>query len=139
IPELPVLVDNDANLGAIAEYRVGAYSGTPDLVYVTGEVGIGAGVLTNGSLLRGASGFAGESGHVPLEANGPGGRGGRDGCAGALAGTAAILHRAAPDKSPDRPLSGQDLTHLVTTAVKRAEPGDTAATGAIQSAGTWLG
>ena len=70
-PELPVLVDNDANLGAIAEYRVGAYSGTPDLVYVTGEVGIGAVVLTNGSLLRGASGFAGEIGHVPLNANGP--------------------------------------------------------------------
>lgn len=139
IPELPVLVDNDANLGAIAEYRVGAYSGTPDLVYVTGEVGIGAGVLTNGSLLRGASGFAGEIGHVPLDANGPECGCGRHGCVEALAGIDAILHRAVPDKFPDRPLSGKDITDLVTTAVKRAETGDTAAIGAIQSAGTWLG
>lgn len=138
-PDLPVLVDNDANLGAIAEYRAGAFAGTPELVYVTGEVGIGAGVLADGSLLRGASGFAGEIGHLPLDANGPECVCGRHGCVESLAGIDAILHRAVPDKIPDRPLSGEDITDLVTTAVERAEAGDVAAVGAMEGAGTWLG
>src|SRR5699024_12251330 len=100
-------------------------------------VGMGAEVVTNGALVRGARGFAGEVGRGRRDANGREGGCGRHGGVEALAGIDAMLHRAVPDKFPDRPLSGKDITDLVTTAVKRAETGDTAAIGAIQSAGTW--
>ncbi|GAB3732202.1 ROK family transcriptional regulator [Nocardiopsis nanhaiensis] len=135
----PVLVDNDANLGAMGEYRFGPFSGLPDLVYVTGEVGIGAGVLTGGELLRGAGGFAGEIGHLELEPGGPECSCGRLGCLEALAGIGAILRAALPDLAPDRPLSGRDIPDLVAIAVERASAGDATAVGALERAGTWLG
>ena len=50
-----VSVDNDANLGAFAEYRVGKHAGTPNLIYITGQTGVGGGIIVDGRLLRGAS------------------------------------------------------------------------------------
>lgn len=134
-----VLVDNDANLGAMAEYRFGPLAGLPDLVYVTGEVGIGAGVVTHGELLRGAGGFAGEIGHLELDPNGPECSCGRQGCLEALAGIGAILRAALPDLVADRPLSGRDVADLVEVAVERASTGDRTAVTALERAGTWLG
>jgi predicted NBD/HSP70 family sugar kinase len=61
-----VAVDNDANLGAIAEHAVGVGRDVDDLVYLAGEVGVGCGVIVGGELVRGASGFTGEIGHAPL-------------------------------------------------------------------------
>lgn len=136
---IPVLVDNDANLGAMAEYRFGPCSGTSDLVYLTGEVGIGAGVLTGGELLRGAGGWAGEIGHLELEPDGPVCSCGRRGCLEALAGVEAILREALPDRAPDHPLSGGDIAALVGTAVERAQVGDATTVAALERAGTWLG
>ncbi|WP_159944197.1 MULTISPECIES: ROK family transcriptional regulator [unclassified Nocardiopsis] len=136
---VPVRVDNDANLGAVAEYRVGSFAGTADLAYLTGEVGIGAGLLADGEPLRGASGFAGEVGHLPLLPDGPECACGRRGCLEALAGIGAILREAVPDRVPDRPLSGSDIAALVETAAERAENGDATAVGALERAGTWLG
>lgn len=60
------LVDNDANLAAIAEYAVGDSAGTGHLLFVVGEIGVGAGILVGGQVVRGRSGFAGEVGHMPL-------------------------------------------------------------------------
>lgn len=57
---------NDANCAAYAEVRRGAAAGERFALYVTGTVGVGAGVVQDGRLLRGASGFAGEVGHLPL-------------------------------------------------------------------------
>ncbi|MDT0328174.1 ROK family transcriptional regulator [Nocardiopsis lambiniae] len=135
----PVRVDNDANLGAIAEYRVGSFAGTPDLVYVTGEVGIGAGVLTGGSLLRGAGGFAGELGHLTLGPDGPECSCGRRGCLEASAGIGAILRDAVPDLAPERPLPGADVAALVDATVGRAAAGNGTAVSALERAGTRLG
>ncbi|MDE3724691.1 ROK family transcriptional regulator [Nocardiopsis sp. N85] len=135
----PVRVDNDANLGAIAEYRVGSFAGTPDLVYVTGEVGIGAGVLTGGSLLRGAGGFAGELGHLALGPDGPECSCGRRGCLEASAGIGAILRDAVPDLAPERPLPGADVAALVDATVGRAVAGDGTAVSALERAGIRLG
>ncbi len=59
-------IDNDANCAALAESRHGAASGAADALYLTGTVGIGAGILHHGDLLRGAAGFAGEVGHLPF-------------------------------------------------------------------------
>ncbi|MBR8744559.1 ROK family transcriptional regulator [Nocardiopsis sp. MG754419] len=136
---VPVLVDNDANLGAMAEFRIGPCAGTPDLVYLTGEVGIGAGVLTGGELLRGAGGWAGEIGHLEMEPGGPECSCGRQGCLEALAGVEAILREALPDRAPGRPLSGGDVAALVAVAVERAEGADPVALGALARAGAWLG
>lgn len=65
VPVLPVL-GNDADLGALAEHRRGAGRGINDLVYLYGEVGVGAGLIAAGTSVTGTSGFAGEIGHVPF-------------------------------------------------------------------------
>ncbi|MBV2365947.1 ROK family protein [Streptomonospora nanhaiensis] len=135
----PVLVDNDANLGAVAEYRSGHRARTRDLVYITGEVGIGAGVLVDGELLRGSSGFAGEIGHTRMVEDGPACGCGRRGCLEALAGIEAILRSALPDRFPGGALTRADLAGLVAAAVERAGAGDPVAVAALRAAGTWLG
>jgi hypothetical protein len=60
--EMPIELDNEANLGALAEFRKGALAGTPHLVYVLAVNGVGAGVIIDGSVFRGATGAAGEVG-----------------------------------------------------------------------------
>lgn len=62
---MPVL-GNDADLGALAEHLRGAGVGVEDLVYLSGEVGVGAGVIVGGRQLEGAGGYAGEIGHMPF-------------------------------------------------------------------------
>jgi predicted NBD/HSP70 family sugar kinase len=62
----PVRVLNDANCAAYAEAFTGAARGVRDFLYLTGTVGIGAGIVTDGQLLTGATGFAGEVGHIPV-------------------------------------------------------------------------
>jgi len=96
-PPFDVHVDNEANLGAVAEQMEGAGRGLRDFVYVSGEVGIGAGVVLRGELFRGASGFAGEFGHLTIDPFGPPcGCGGR-GCLERLAGQDALLRLAGWD------------------------------------------
>lgn len=65
--ELGITVDNDANAAALAESVRGAGVGLTDFVYLTGTVGLGAGMYSRGELLRGARGLAGEVGHVRLD------------------------------------------------------------------------
>jgi glucokinase len=75
-----VVADNDANCAALAEQRVGAAFGVDDALVVTFGTGIGAGVVVGGRLLEGAAGFAGEVGHMVVEAAGPPCPCGRRGC-----------------------------------------------------------
>ncbi len=63
---VPVYVDNDANLGALAEYRWGAGIGVEDLTYLKIGYGLGAGFVLNGEVYRGSTGIAGEMGHMPV-------------------------------------------------------------------------
>ena len=63
----PVYVDNDANLGALAESAVGAAREYRDYVYVRASYGTGAGIVINGNVHRGFAGTAGEIGHVPVD------------------------------------------------------------------------
>ena len=67
---IPVHVDNDATSAAYAEWRVGAAKGASDALIVTLGTGIGGGLIVGGALQRGANGFAGEIGHMVIEANG---------------------------------------------------------------------
>ena len=96
-PPFELRVENEANLGAVAELVDGAGRGLRDFVYVSGEIGIGAGVVLRGELFRGASGFAGEFGHLTIDPYGPPcGCGGR-GCLERLAGQDALLRLAGWD------------------------------------------
>jgi predicted NBD/HSP70 family sugar kinase len=66
LPGCPVRVSNDANCAAYAEAQHGAAIGVRHAIYLTGTVGIGAGIIENGELVQGAAGFAGEVGHMPV-------------------------------------------------------------------------
>ncbi|WKN49016.1 ROK family transcriptional regulator [Nocardioides sp. Arc9.136] len=68
--DIPVQLANDADLGALAEHRRGAGVGVDDLIYISGNVGVGAGVITGGVRLEGAGGYAGEVGHLPFAPEG---------------------------------------------------------------------
>ncbi len=68
---LPVAADNDANLGALAECRLGAGQGCSEVAYIKASYGIGAGLVLGGRLYAGAAGTAGEIGHTPIDETGP--------------------------------------------------------------------
>lgn len=67
----PVVVDNDGNVSAIAEYKVGAGVGTSSMASITIGTGIGGGLILDGKLFRGSAGVAGELGHVCIDRDGP--------------------------------------------------------------------
>jgi predicted NBD/HSP70 family sugar kinase len=94
--DFPIHVDNDANLGALAELREGVGRHLRDFVYVFGEngAGVGAGIIAGGELFRGPSGFGGEIGHMPLARRGPLCSCGNRGCLEVLAGRDALLRLA---------------------------------------------
>ncbi len=69
--DAPVIMDNDANVGALGEYRFGAGKGCSPLFYMTISTGIGGGILLDGRIVRGADGWAGEIGHINVLPEGP--------------------------------------------------------------------
>lgn len=127
---LHVRADNDANVGALGEYVWGAGRGCADLVYVKVATGIGAGIVLDGRLYRGASGTAGELGHVTLNARGPVCRCGNRGCLELTAGGRAVLEHARASH-PDV----QDLVQLVDLAME----GDAGCRRLVADAGIQLG
>ena len=67
---IPISIGNDADLGALAEHQRGAGVGLSDLIYVCGNIGVGAGLIAGGAPMAGAGGYAGEVGHLPFVPNG---------------------------------------------------------------------
>lgn len=102
-PGLTIAVDNEANLAALGELATDGAPGS--FVYVSGEVGIGAGIVLAGHLFRGARGFSGELGHVPVHPDGPRCGCGARGCLEQYAGQEAILRAAGPG-TPAWPADG---------------------------------
>lgn len=126
--EFPLTVDNEANLGALAELWLG--DGTPpDFLHVSAEIGIGAAVVVDGRLLRGTRGFAGELGHVPVRPEGPECACGGRGCLEQYAGEEAVLRAAGVEPGEGR----------VGLLAERAAQGDTDVRRALEGAGTALG
>ena len=68
---MPVVLDNDANVAALAELTHGAAQGRAEVLCITLGTGVGGGVVTGGRVLRGAHGFAAEVGHFQIDPNGP--------------------------------------------------------------------
>jgi glucokinase len=94
---LPVVVDNDGNMAAIAESVLGAARGVADFALLTLGTGVGGGVMVDGRLLVGASGLAGELGHVPVDRSGPRCVCGGVGCLELYASGRAVAERARPE------------------------------------------
>ncbi|NJQ00403.1 ROK family transcriptional regulator [Streptomyces zingiberis] len=129
---LPVLLDNESNLGALAEHVRGAGQGLEDLIYLHGDIGIGGGVIAGGRLLRGHNGYGGEVGHLLVNPRGgrPCGCGSR-GCLEAEAGQGALLEAAG--RVPDT--TGRQA---VRSVVEAADRGDVAARAALHTVAEWL-
>jgi predicted NBD/HSP70 family sugar kinase len=133
-----IRVENDANLSAIAEWVMGEEARTPDLVYLTGEVGVGGGVIAGGQLLRGVGGLSGEVGHTALgDADAVCGCG-RRGCWETVVGLSALLREAA---DPDDPVHDpeRDLEVRLAEIAARADAGDARTLAALEKVGTNLG
>lgn len=126
---VPVSVDNDANLGALAEARYGSAVGYDPVVYVRASHGIGGGIVLGGRLLHGRAGAAGEIGHVTIDENGPICRCGNRGCLETYVGSPVLLGMLAASHGP--------LT--LGDVVTRAQEGDAGCRRALSDAGTHLG
>jgi len=137
--ELPVRLDNDANLGALAEHWWGAGRGLGEFAYVKVATGVGAGILIDGRIYRGASGIAGEIGHTTIDPNGPRCRCGLDGCLEAMVGSSSLL-QAAEERLGAGPRPGWALPRLtVHGLIEGARAGDPVARGLVSGAGVALG
>ncbi|MFF8420298.1 ROK family protein [Streptomyces sp. NPDC015680] len=128
---LTVTSENEANLAALAELWFGGLDDLRSFLYLTGEIGVGGALVINGELLRGAHGFAGEIGHVVVDAEGPRCRCGSRGCLEQYAGQAALLRTAGIAESG----SGAGVAELE----RRARAGDERAVAAVAEAGRMLG
>ncbi len=130
---VPLRLDNEANLAALAElwrggHRDGAGRPVDTFVHVSGDVGVGAGLVVHGELLRGRHGFAGELGHVPVPGSEAPCACGARGCLEQVAGQEAIVRAAGLPPGAD-----------VEVVVAAAAAGQPAALEAAASAGTALG
>jgi len=144
LPGRAVLVENDANVAALAEHRLGAARGYAHVVMVTLGTGIGGGIVVDGRVLAGSAGFAGEIGHMVVDPAGPACPCGRRGCwerfasgagLGELAREAAMAGRlgavVALTGDPES-VRGEDVSAA-------AAAGDPEARRVIEEVGWWVG
>jgi predicted NBD/HSP70 family sugar kinase len=130
---VPVMVGNDANFAALAELWSGLHPGVDDLVYVTGDVGIGGGLIVGGRLLASANGQAGEVGHMTLDPAGPECACGRHGCWESYVGLDALRASTGQRHRTVRPSA------FIASVAQLARAHDPATLAALSSVGTWLG
>ncbi len=126
---VPVHVENDANLGALAEHRVGVARGHTCSVFLKISSGVGAGIIINDAVYHGSLGAAGEVGHLTLDEQGPMCRCGSRGCLEAYASTTAVVAMMAAQ------LPGATIDEIV----EAAEAGNVAAVRTLEDAGLHLG
>jgi predicted NBD/HSP70 family sugar kinase len=138
---VPVFVENDANLVTLAEHWFGMAKGLENAVVITIEHGTGSGLIFNGKLYRGAQGLAAEFGHTKLVFAGPLCQCGERGCMETHTAAFAILHEAgkAGFRVPKRPLDYHERSRLIQAIVTRAEAGDKAMARIFEQMGRYLG
>jgi len=129
---LPVIVENNVNALAVAERLFGLGRSHDDFLVVTIGTGIGAGIVVDGSVLRSASGGAGEIGHIPVADDGPRCTCGNDGCLESLISEAALVAQAR-SAGVIEPAAGIDAL------LAAADGGDEGALGIFREAGRLLG
>jgi len=99
LPEVPIHLRNEAHVAALGEYEFGGIEGDGPLVFVSCDVGVGAGVILDDGLFGGAQGMAGEIGHTVIQIDGPLCSCGRRGCAEAFLGERALAGRGAMERA----------------------------------------
>jgi len=143
--KVPIFIANEANLAALGESYFGAGQDINYMLYVSSGVGLGGGIVSNGHLIEGASGFAGEVGHMIVDRDGPACNCGSRGCWETVAGEDALISRVLlrigekqdswiakmSDENPD------DIT--LSLIVKAADNGDPVALEALRETAEWLG
>lgn len=126
-----ITVGNVADVAALAEHTRGAAAGCENVIYLYGDVGIGAGILAGGRRVTGHGGYGGEVGHMVVH---PGGRPcgcGSRGCWETEIGESGLMHAAGRDGQ-----TGRDAVLAVMDAAAR---GDAKAQTGVRQVGDWLG
>lgn len=143
---MPVSIDNDANVAALAEHRFGAARGAQNAVLLTVGTGIGGGLIINGEIYRGSTGAGAELGHIVIQEDGPRCQGTcpNHGCAEALASGTALERngREAAERERESALgrlhaAGEEITG--PRIVEAARQGDAVAREVIAVIGRHLG
>ncbi len=130
--DVPIHVANEADLGALAEARRGAAVGADHILYLSGEVGVGGGIIVDGEPFIGAAGYGGEVGHMPVNPAGLACRCGSIGCWETEAGCAQSLLQQAGRVAT----GGRDA---IDELLAEAEAGSPIALGALEETGRWIG
>lgn len=124
----PIAIGNDADFGAIAEHSRGTAAGDGNVIYLSGEIGIGGGLVIDDRPLTGAGGFGGEVGHMIVDPNGTVCRCGSRGCWETVIGRDAIVQGVAEGDEAD-----------IADVVAAAHEGDARARASLEEFGRWLG
>jgi glucokinase len=142
---LPIILDNDANAAAYAELQVGAARARRDVFFVTLGTGIGAGLIINGQIFRGAAGFAGEFGHMTIDPEGIECGCGNIGCLETIASGPNIVRRTRERLYRDRTSSlsrlalPRDREFTAEDIARAAREGDEMAQVMMERTGMFLG
>jgi glucokinase len=140
---LPVTLDNDANAGALGEYAAGAGRGSRNMFYVTIGTGIGGAIIIDGKLWRGASGFAGEFGHITIDPEGVVCACGNVGCLETVASAPNIVRRTRERLMRDSTSSlsrlGLNKNFTAADIAHEAKNGDDFAAIMIERTGRYIG
>jgi len=134
----PVLLDNDATAAAIGEYWGGSVVPTTAFAALYMGTGLGAGILVDGVVYRGASSNAGEVGHVCVQLDGPECWCGSRGCIEAVAGTAAVVAEARSEGLLPSPASGRSVLEDFATLTRTALRGDVRAEAIMQRSARYV-
>ena len=129
--DAPIWVANDADLGALVEQRRGAAIGGDHVLFISGEYGVGGGLIVDGQPLTGVAGYGGEVGHLPINPNGAACRCGSFGCWETEVGEGALLRMAGRPPGGGRP--------EIDALLSDAENGVPSALSALDHVGRWLG
>ena len=140
--DLPIFVDNDANAATLGERYLGAAQRVDNFVCVVANVGLGVGIMLGGQLFQGASGYAGEAGHVTLDPDGPLCQCGNRGCWERFASQRALIERVrqASQAGPGSTALAQKPDQVTLQAIlDAARMEDGVARRALEEIGEYLG
>jgi N-acetylglucosamine repressor len=143
--QVPVFIENDANSIALAEYRLGLAKSKKEILVLYMDWGIGLGMILNGKLYRGVSGFAGEFSHIQMEDDGKLCRCGKLGCLETIASGTAVVQKAedglASGKASllQKKITGQKNKLELKQVIDAAMAGDQFAINLFSEIGTNLG
>jgi len=143
--DAPVFVNNEANMAALGEVYFGAAQGHDEVLYISAGVGLGGGIVRGGQLCNGATGFAGEFGHMTMDPDGEPCNCGNRGCWETQVSQSAVfraIRRAIGGGRASRlsGMTGGDLDRLtIPMAVEAARAGDALARETFETVGHYLG